>query len=103
MGSAAGAVDALARLRQEQGPVEGALDQLPGEVEELARLPVQGRTGVGAAVAVGEDPAGAAHQQTLGRAVRGRELEPAAARVRQLIQMADASVLHAVKRMVVRE
>lgn len=85
VGPVAGAVDALARLRQEQGPVEGALDQLAGEIQELARLPVQRCAGVGTAVAVGEDPAAAAHQQTLDRAVRGWELEPAAARVRQLV------------------
>jgi hypothetical protein len=74
---------AFAGFRQEQGPVQGALDQLAADVQELPRQPIQGGARVGAAVAIGEDLPGATHQETLYRSRRRRKREAAAARVRE--------------------
>lgn len=72
---------AFTGLWQEQGPVQGALDQLAVEIQEFSRHPIQGRARVGAAVAIGEDSAGVTHQEAFHRPHWGRKREAAAARV----------------------
>lgn len=81
VGADARAAQALPGIGQEQGPVQGALDQLPAEVQELTGPPVQGCAGMGAAVAVGEDPLAPAYQEALHCTLRACELECAGAGV----------------------
>ena len=59
----AGAADAETVLELEQGAVDAALNQLPVQIQELIRHPVQGYARVGATVAVGLDLVLMAHHE----------------------------------------